>query len=46
MRSLSHLFENNKVWAGNILHQNPEFFLELSQQQKPEYQLGCAVDRS
>ena len=46
MHTLSHLFENNKAWAGGIRQQDPEFFLELSQQQSPTYLwIGCSDSR-
>src|SRR5688572_9677559 len=46
MRTLSHLFENNKAWAGRILQRDPEFFLKLSRQQSPSYLwIGCADSR-
>ncbi len=46
MRTLSHLFENNKSWAGRIRQQDPDFFLKLSQQQSPGYLwIGCSDSR-
>jgi carbonic anhydrase len=46
MRTLSHLFENNKTWAGHIRQQDPDFFLKLSQQQLPCYLwIGCSDSR-
>ena len=46
MRTLSHLFENNKAWAGQIRRQDPDFFLELSRQQFPAYLwIGCSDSR-
>ena len=46
MRTLSHLFENNRVWAGEIRQQDPDFFLELSRQQLPSYLwIGCSDSR-
>lgn len=43
---LSHLFENNKAWAGRIRQQDPDFFLKLSQQQSPSYLwIGCSDSR-
>src|SRR5581483_9238443 len=46
MRSLPHLFENNKAWAGQIREQDPEFFSKLSQQQSPKYLwIGCSDSR-
>jgi len=46
MRTLSHLFENNKAWAGQIRQQDPDFFLKLSRQQFPGYLwIGCSDSR-
>jgi carbonic anhydrase len=46
MERLDHLFENNKAWAGGIRQQDPDFFLELSQQQSPSYLwIGCSDSR-
>ena len=46
MRTLSHLFESNKTWAGKIREQDPDFFLKLSQQQSPGYLwIGCSDSR-
>jgi len=46
MRSLSHLFDNNKAWARRIREQDPDFFLKLSRQQFPSYLwIGCSDSR-
>ena len=46
MRTLKHLFQNNKAWAARIRQQDPEFFLELSKQQSPTYLwIGCSDSR-
>ena len=46
MRSLKHLFENNKQWAAGIRQQDPDFFHKLSQQQSPSYLwIGCSDSR-
>jgi carbonic anhydrase len=46
MRTLNHLFENNKVWANRIREDEPDFFLNLSRQQSPSYLwIGCADSR-
>src|SRR5689334_1026408 len=46
MRTLSHLFENNKAWAGRIRQQEPDFFSHLAQQQSPKYLwIGCSDSR-
>ncbi len=46
MRVLKNLFENNKKWAERVRKSDPEFFLNLSRQQKPEYLwIGCSDSR-
>jgi carbonic anhydrase len=46
MRSLSHLFENNRAWSERIRRIEPDFFARLSRQQKPKYLwIGCADSR-
>src|SRR5438094_5101757 len=46
MRTLKHLFQNNKAWAARIREQDPQFFLELSKQQSPTYLwIGCSDSR-
>ncbi|MEO6183041.1 MAG: carbonate dehydratase [Verrucomicrobiota bacterium] len=46
MRTLSHLFQSNKAWAGQIRQRDPDFFLKLSQQQSPSYLwIGCSDSR-
>ena len=46
MRFLPHLFENNKAWAEGVRERDPEFFLNLSRQQSPEYLwIGCSDSR-
>ena len=46
MKTLTHLFEKNRDWAGRIRSEDPEFFAKLSRQQKPEYLwIGCADSR-
>ena len=46
METLSHLFEQNKAWAGRIRQQDPEFFSTLAQQQSPTYLwIGCSDSR-
>jgi carbonic anhydrase len=43
---LSHLFESNRAWAEQIRRRNPDFFLKLSQQQRPDYLwIGCSDSR-
>src|SRR6202030_1159459 len=46
MRSLSHLFENNRAWSERIRRIDPDFFDRLSRQQSPKYLwIGCADSR-
>ena len=46
MRSLPHLFENNRAWAQSMLRNDPQFFAKLAQQQTPEYLwIGCSDSR-
>ncbi len=46
MKTLSHLFENNRQWAARVCWANPDFFSILAKQQKPEILwIGCADSR-
>lgn len=46
MRILNNLFENNKKWAQTVKKSDPDFFLDLSKQQNPEYLwIGCSDSR-
>jgi carbonic anhydrase len=46
MRSLEHLFQNNRAWSERIRRADPEFFARLSRQQSPRYLwIGCADSR-
>src|SRR5262245_6321577 len=46
MQRLDYLFENNRAWAVRMQRQDPEFFLKLSRQQRPEYMwIGCSDSR-
>jgi carbonic anhydrase len=46
MRTLDHLFDSNKAWAGKIRQRDPDFFLKLSRQQSPTYLwIGCSDSR-
>ena len=46
MKILRTLFENNKQWAAKLTADAPDFFLELSRQQSPQYLwLGCSDSR-
>ncbi|WP_108124661.1 carbonate dehydratase [Saccharospirillum mangrovi] len=45
-RSLEHLLQQNREWAERIKSEDPDFFRQLAQQQKPEYLwIGCADSR-
>jgi carbonic anhydrase len=46
MRTLSHLFANNRDWAAQVTKESPDFFSRLTRQQSPEYLwIGCADSR-
>lgn len=46
MKTLKHLFDRNLKWAKEISEKDPEFFTQLSKQQKPEYLwIGCSDSR-
>ena len=46
MKSLQHLLDNNRQWAGRILQSDPEFFARLARQQSPRYLwIGCSDSR-
>ena len=46
LKSLSHLFERNRVWADEVKEKSPDFFKELSKQQSPDYLwIGCSDSR-
>jgi carbonic anhydrase len=46
MKTLPHLFDNNRKWAAQISQTNPSFFRELAQQQSPEFLwIGCSDSR-
>jgi carbonic anhydrase len=46
LRSLGHLFENNRAWAEAMQRSDPAFFTKLAQQQAPEYLwIGCSDSR-
>lgn len=46
MKTLKHLFDKNLAWANEIKKENPEFFIQLSEQQAPEYLwIGCSDSR-
>ena len=46
MRELNTLFERNKRWAEKVRAARPDFFRNLSRQQRPEYLwIGCSDSR-
>jgi carbonic anhydrase len=46
MRSLDHLFENNRAWAADMTRQDHDFFTRLAAQQAPQYLwIGCSDSR-
>jgi carbonic anhydrase len=46
MRTLPHLFDNNRAWARRITGREPAFFESLAAQQSPKYLwIGCADSR-
>ena len=46
MQVLKDLFDGNKKWAEKVKESDPDFFLNLSKQQKPEYLwIGCSDSR-
>ena len=46
MKNLKHLFDRNRAWADEIKKEDPDFFIQLSQQQDPEYLwIGCSDSR-
>ncbi len=46
MKTLMHLFENNRAWAEKITAEDPAFFDKLSHLQSPEYLwIGCSDSR-
>ena len=46
MKTLKHLFANNRTWAKEIRRRDPEFFRKLSKQQAPTYLwIGCSDSR-
>jgi carbonic anhydrase len=43
---IESVFQGNRDWAGRIKQAHPDFFLELSRQQRPKYLwIGCADSR-
>ena len=46
MKNLKPLFQNNFAWAEQLRKENPAFFENLSNQQRPEYLwIGCSDSR-
>jgi carbonic anhydrase len=46
MTMLDHIIERNRAWAAAISYKDPDFFLNLSRQQNPEYLwIGCSDSR-
>jgi len=46
MRTLGHLFANNRTWSSRMRAQDPQFFAELTRQQRPDYLwIGCSDSR-
>jgi carbonic anhydrase len=46
MRTLKHLFDNNRRWAEALRERDPEFFSRLANQQSPKYLwIGCSDSR-
>ena len=46
MRTLRHLFDNNRAWSERIRRQDPDFFAKLSRQQAPGFLwIGCSDSR-
>ena len=46
MKTLPHLFDNNRRWAAGMLKADPDFFSRLAAQQAPQFLwIGCADSR-
>ncbi len=46
MKTLKHLFDNNRKWADSMLESDPEFFMRLADQQAPGHLwIGCSDSR-
>ena len=46
METLTHLLENNRIWADAQVAADPDFFKRLANQQSPEYLwIGCSDSR-
>ena len=45
-KHLSHLFDNNRMWAERMEREQPGFFSHLASQQNPKYLwIGCSDSR-
>jgi carbonic anhydrase len=46
VKTLKHLFDNNRNWSKKVSEEMPDFFASLAQQQNPEYVwIGCSDSR-
>ena len=46
MNDLTHLLDNNRIWAEGVLQRDPNFFNALARLQAPEYLwIGCSDSR-
>ena len=46
MNTIEKIFENNKIWAKEIVESDPEFFTRLTKQQSPKILwIGCSDSR-
>jgi len=46
VKTLKHLFDNNRNWSKRVREQMPNFFTDLAKQQNPEYVwIGCSDSR-
>ncbi len=46
MRKLEDFFNRNRAWASKLKENQPDFFMQLSKQQSPEYLwIGCSDSR-
>ena len=44
--TLTHLFENNRIWSKDMTRKDAAFFRRLSEQQSPKYLwIGCSDSR-
>src|SRR5271166_5296837 len=46
MTDLNRLIENNRAWSADVRLREPDFFMQLSRQQAPQYLwIGCSDSR-